>query len=51
MVGIAPEFEKQVEYHTLQNGLSWRTDPMAATEIEMRLGAYGFDQRALNTEV
>jgi hypothetical protein len=51
MVGIAPEFETEAEYHTLQNGLSWRTDPMAATEIETRLGAYGFDQRALNTEV
>lgn len=24
---------------------------MAAAEIEMRLGAYGFDQQAINTEV
>jgi hypothetical protein len=51
MVGIAPGFEDEAEYYTLQNALSWGTDPMAAAEIEMRLGAYGFDQQAINAEV
>jgi hypothetical protein len=51
MIGIAPEFEDEAEYYTSENALSWRTDPVAAAEIEMRLGAYGFDQQAINTEV
>ncbi|TWB59222.1 hypothetical protein [Bradyrhizobium sacchari] len=51
MVGIDPDFERQAEYYTQQNALSWRTDPIAATEIEARLAAYGFDQDAVTTEV
>lgn len=51
MVGIDPEFEEKVEYYTLQNALSWRTDPIAATEIDARLATYGFDQHAVTTEV
>ena len=51
IVGIAPEFEEEAEYYTLQNALSWRIDPIAATEIDARLAAYGFDQHAINTEV
>ncbi|MDH2349935.1 hypothetical protein QCM80_04455 [Bradyrhizobium sp. SSUT112] len=51
MVGIAPGFEGEAEYYTLQNALSWRIDAAAATEIEMRLANYGFDQHAINTEV
>jgi hypothetical protein len=51
MIGIAPGFEEEAEYYTLQNALSWRTDPIAATEIDARLAAYGFDQHAINTEV
>ncbi|MGY4291877.1 hypothetical protein ACVWXO_011143 [Bradyrhizobium sp. LM2.7] len=49
LVGIAPEFED--EYYTLQNALSWRRDPTAASEIEARLSSYGFDQHAINVEV
>ena len=49
--GIAPEFDEDAEYYTLQNALSWRIDPTAATEIDARLAAYGFDQHAINTEV
>ncbi|GLR91086.1 hypothetical protein GCM10007857_78020 [Bradyrhizobium iriomotense] len=51
MVGIAPEFEDEAEYYTLQNALSWRIDPIAATEIETRLASDGFDQHAITTEV
>lgn len=51
MIGIDPDFEDQAEYYTQQNALSWRTDPIAATEIEARLAAYGFDQDAVTTEV
>ena len=51
MVGIAAVFEDEAEYYTLQNALSWGTDPMAAAEIEMRLGAHGFDQQAVNAGV
>ncbi|WP_225129288.1 MULTISPECIES: hypothetical protein [unclassified Bradyrhizobium] len=51
LVGIDPHFEPQAEYYTQQNALSWRTDPIAATEIEARLAAYGCDQDAVTTEV
>jgi hypothetical protein len=51
MIGIAPEFEDEAEYYTLQNALSWRIDPMAATEIDARLATYGFDQHAITAEV
>jgi hypothetical protein len=51
MAGIAPDFEEQAEHYTLQNALSWRLDPIAATEIDARLAAHGFDQHAITTEV
>ena len=51
MIGIAPEFEDEAEYYVLQNALSWRINPMAATEIDARLASYGFDQHAITTEV
>jgi hypothetical protein len=51
MIGIAPEFDEDAEYYTLQNALSWRIDPIAATEIDARLASHGFDQHAITTEV
>lgn len=51
MVGIAPGFEDDAEYYTLQNALSWRIDAAAATEIDTRLANCGFDQQAINSEV
>ncbi|MBR0713086.1 hypothetical protein [Bradyrhizobium liaoningense] len=51
LVGITPDFEDQAEYYTLQNALSWRIDPLATSEIDARLAAYGFDQHAITTEV
>ncbi|MGY8681599.1 hypothetical protein Q2941_28005 [Bradyrhizobium sp. UFLA05-153] len=51
MVGTDPDFDDQAEHYTLQNALSWRIDPMATTEIDARLAAYGFDQHAITTEV
>ena len=50
MIGIAPEFEGLAEQYTAQNALSWRLDPVAATEIEMRLASYGLDQHSINAE-
>ncbi|MGY8662701.1 hypothetical protein Q3C01_10065 [Bradyrhizobium sp. UFLA05-109] len=51
MVGIAPDLEDQAEYYTLQNALSWRVDPIAASEIDARLASCGFDAHAITTEV
>lgn len=51
MAGIDPDFREQAESYTLQNALSWRIDPMAASEIEARLAVYGFDQHAITAEV
>ncbi|WP_407192922.1 hypothetical protein [Bradyrhizobium sp. STM 3566] len=51
MIGIDPDFEDRAESYTQQNALSWRTDPIAATEIEARLATHGFDQDAVTTEV
>src|SRR5262249_50296547 len=50
-VGVPPSFQSEAEHYTRLNALSWRTDPAAATEIETRLAAYGFDQDAINVEV
>lgn len=50
-VGINPDFKDEAEHYTLQNALSWRTDPIAATEIDARLASCGFDQHAINAEV
>ena len=51
MVGIAPDMEDLAEHYTLQNALSWRSDRIAAREIEARLAAYGFDEDVINVEV
>ncbi len=51
MIGIAPEFEDLAEQYTLQNALSWRLDPIAATEIKARLASYDLDQHSINAEV
>src|SRR5205085_9278545 len=51
LVGIVPECQDEAAYYTLQNALSWRMDPIATTEIETRLAAYGFDQHAISSEV
>ena len=48
---MGTEFDGEAEYYTLQNALSWRIDPIAATEIDARLASYGFDQHAITTEV
>lgn len=37
VVGIAPEFDDEAEYYTLQNALSWRIDPVARTESRRAL--------------
>ena len=50
LVGIAPEFEEDAEGYILLNALSWRRDPIAASEIEARLVSYGFDHHAISME-
>lgn len=39
------------EHHTIENVFSWRCDPIARDEIEVRLLAYGFDQNSISMEV
>jgi hypothetical protein len=51
LAGIVPDCQDEAEYYTRQNALSWRIDPMATTEIDARLAAYGFDAHVINTEV
>ncbi|MCK1434958.1 hypothetical protein [Bradyrhizobium sp. 15] len=51
MVGIAPEFQDAAETYTIYNALDWQLDASAATDIEARLRAYGFDQHAISMEV
>jgi hypothetical protein len=51
LVGIAPDVQRDAECHIVRNPLSWRIDPIAATEIESRLAAYSFDQHSVNMEV
>ncbi|WP_245329399.1 hypothetical protein [Bradyrhizobium canariense] len=51
MVEIDRDLEEKAAYYTQQNALSWRIDPIAATGIDARLAAYGFDQDAITTEV
>ncbi|SHM84897.1 hypothetical protein [Bradyrhizobium lablabi] len=51
LAGIAPDSQDKAAFHISQNALSWRLDPTAATEIEERLFAYGFDQHAVSVEV
>lgn len=51
LIGIGPECLDEAEYYTLQNALSWQIDPIAATDIDARLAAHGFDQHAISTEV
>lgn len=51
LAGVPPEFENQAAQYTIQNALSWRLDPIAASEIETRLAAYGFDQHAISMEI
>jgi hypothetical protein len=50
IVGLASEFEEQAAFYTSQNAVSWRTDPIAAGEIETRLASYGLDQHAISME-
>jgi hypothetical protein len=51
LAGIPAEFEAEASYQTRRNAQSWRLDLVAASEIEARLAAYGFDQQTLNLEI
>ncbi|WP_244611936.1 hypothetical protein [Bradyrhizobium amphicarpaeae] len=51
VVGIAPEFQDAAKIYTIHNALDWQLDASAASNIEARLRAYGFDQHAISMEV
>lgn len=51
LAGIPPELAEQASQHIRHNARIWRIDPGAATEIEARLLAYGFDQHSISVEV
>jgi hypothetical protein len=34
MIGIAPEFQDDAEFYTIQNALSWRIDPLAPARLK-----------------
>ena len=49
--GAPPIFQNEAKRYTRLNALSWRMDPAAATEIELRLASYGIDHHTINAEV
>jgi len=51
LAGLPPETEDEARYQIRRNARIWRVDPMAASEIEARLAAYGYDSHAINTQV
>lgn len=51
VAGIVPHFQNAAEIHTIHNALGWQLDASAASDIEARLRAYGFDQHAISMEV
>jgi hypothetical protein len=51
LAGLPPETEDGARYHIRRNAQIWRVDPIAASEIETRLAAYGYDYHAINTQV
>jgi hypothetical protein len=50
LVGFPPSLQAEANNYTRLNALSWRVDPVVATEIELRLVAHGFDQDAINDD-
>jgi hypothetical protein len=51
LAGLPPETEDAAIYEIRRNARIWRVDPKAASEIEARLAAYGYDAHAINTQV
>lgn len=43
--------KKSAHNHIRQNAQIWRADPRAASEIEARLAAYGYDAQTVNVQV
>ena len=43
--------EESAHHHLRQNAQTWRADPKAASEIEARLAAHGYDAQAVNVQV
>jgi hypothetical protein len=51
LAGLPSETEDHARYQIQRNARIWRMDPTAASEIETRLAAYGYDSFAINTQV
>lgn len=50
-IGMPSQSRAFVESNSRRNAIEWRDDPAAASEIEARLAAGGFDTAAVNAEV
>ncbi|WP_199198731.1 hypothetical protein [Bradyrhizobium sp. MOS002] len=48
VAGLPSEMREGAKLHTRRNAIKWRTDPIAAREIEARLSAHGFDQHSIS---
>ena len=51
LAGLPPEMEGAASYQIRRNARIWRANPKAASEIEARLAAYGYNSHAINTQV
>ena len=48
---VPSDAKKNAHHHIRQNAQIWRADPKAASEIEARLAAHGYDAQAVNVQV
>ena len=51
LLGIPSGAEESAHHHLRQNAETWRADPKAASEIEARLAAHGYDAQTVNVQV
>ena len=51
LLGISSGAEESAHHHLRQNAQTWRADPKAASEIEARLAAHGYDVQTVNVQV
>lgn len=50
LIGIPPEHREVSNRHIRRNAIEWQSDPEAASEIEARMTANGFDELTTNAE-
>lgn len=51
LLGLPSGAKESAHHHLRNNAQIWRTDPKAASEIEARLAAYGYDAQTVNLQV